>query len=311
MQPSTTSLNTGAAPTTTQGLPTNLPKAITPGTTPPKKPADSTLIQISFLYAENYQWIVQEPLAAAQLFTLLPKAVAHAIDVPVEKVQMHSLRPYDTIKALGYITTQAMTFIPSDKVEQLRLDHQIPTSGLYTNSDPLVTNLTSNINPAIDILVGSTLEGAGNPSSDGSTPDSPSGNPNDAFGNGNTGGEQTASQKGTTAAIALGAAGVAGAYGAAMFIIARRYKRRKQRHQRSSSVTSPSEMRQGGSPALMGGALLSRDFTAHGGGGANYGGVGSPHTRDSQGSGRSGMNNSGRTAFISAPVAAENSLGWN
>lgn len=311
MQPSTTSLNTGAAPTTTQGLPTYLPKAITPGTKAPKKPVDSTLIQISFLYAENYQWIVQEPLAAAQLFTLLPKAVAHAIDVPLEKVIMHSLRPYDTIEKLGYITTQAMTFIPSDKVEQLRLDHQIPTSGLYTNSDPLVSNLTSNINPAIDILPGSTLEGPGN-TPDGSSPDGPSGNPNDAFGNGNTGGEQTASQKGTTAAIALGAAGVAGAYGAAMFIIARRYKRRKQRHQRSSSVTSPSEMRQGGSPALVGGALLSRDFTANGGGGgANYGGVGSPHTRDSQGSGRSGMNNSGRTAFISAPVAAENSLGWN
>jgi hypothetical protein len=62
----------------------------------------------------------------------------------------------------------------------------------------------------------------------------------------------------------------------------------------------------------MGGALLSRDFTAthNNGNGGNYGGVGG-NMRDSQGSGRSGMNNSARTAFISAPVAAENSLGWN
>jgi hypothetical protein len=56
-----------------------------------------------------------------------------------------------------------------------------------------------------------------------------------------------------------------------------------------------------GSPALMGGALLSRDFTS-----SPYGAV----QRESHGSGRS-MGNSGRTQFISAPVAAENSLGWN
>ena len=89
-----------------------------------------------------------------------------------------------------------------------------------------------------------------------------------------------------------------------MFIIARRYKKKKQAHKRSSSVMSNSEMRQaGGSPPLMGGALLSRDFTGYGGVAGN--------TRDSQGSGRSGGQNSARTANISAPVAAENSLGWN
>ncbi|CRK36470.1 hypothetical protein BN1708_007069 [Verticillium longisporum] len=88
-----------------------------------------------------------------------------------------------------------------------------------------------------------------------------------------------------------------------MFLIARRYKRKKQAHRRASSISgTSSDMRYTGtgSPAMMGGALMSRDFS-------NYGGVAGG--RDSHGSGQTG--NSGRTAKISAPVAAENSLGWN
>jgi hypothetical protein len=96
-------------------------------------------------------------------------------------------------------------------------------------------------------------------------------------------------------------------YGAAMFIVARRYKRKRQ-HRRASSMGSSqaSEMRytDAGSPAMMGGALMSREFSS-------YGGAAAPGGRNSHGSGRSGMGGSVRTAAISAPVAAENSLGWN
>jgi len=63
---------------------------------------------------------------------------------------------------------------------------------------------------------------------------------------------------------------------------------------------SPSQMRYTGSPALMGGALIS-------------GGRGTPglqNGRESRGSGRS-AGNSARTVEISAPMMAENSLGWN
>ncbi|KAF4512761.1 hypothetical protein G6O67_000105 [Ophiocordyceps sinensis] len=108
-----------------------------------------------------------------------------------------------------------------------------------------------------------------------------------------------------TGSIVVGAVGFSVMYGAAMFIIARRYKRKKQSHGRSNSVANSqnsSEMGYtgGASPALMGGGLVSREYINYGAGG-----------RDSRGSGRSGMGNSGRTANISAPVAAENSLGWN
>ena len=313
IQPSTTRPTTGGTQTTATGVPSYLPKAITPSTKPGDQPQDSTLIQLAYKYALNYPFIVEEPVAAAQMFYLVPKALGFALGLPEDKIVMHSLRPYDTTPQLGYITTLAVAYVPNKMVEKLRTDHENPNSPLYVNPDQLVSEMTGLINPSIDILYGSTLDGDGT-TTGGQAPSNPSNNPNDAFGNGGSSSEQSSSQKGTTAAIALGAASVAGAYGAAMFIIARRYKRRKQRHQRSSSISSPSEMRQGqaGSPALMGGALLSRDFTAQGHNG--YGGVGGGvpgNTRDSQGSRRSDMNNSGRTAFISAPVAAENSLGWN
>ncbi|PFH58716.1 hypothetical protein XA68_13314 [Ophiocordyceps unilateralis] len=118
-------------------------------------------------------------------------------------------------------------------------------------------------------------------------------------------GNQTEKEKLTTMGVAFGVVGAGFMYGAAMFIIARRYKRKRQTHRRSSSVSNSqdsSEMQQAGgaSPPLMGGALPSRDYFSYGAEG-----------RDSRGSGRSGMANSGRTANISAPVAAENSLGWN
>lgn len=223
---------------------------------------------------------------------------------------MFSIRPYDTSSTLGYITSQAILYYPTSRVNQLADDVKTPNSPLYNQVQSLYQNLTDQINPAIPIWIGAGLEGNPNIGSGGDS-DSDT-NPNhDPFG-GSGGGEQTtAAQKGTTAGIAIGALSVAGAYGAAMFVIARRYKRKKQRHQRSSSISAADEMRQAGSPALMGGALLSRDFSNSPGSSPGYGAMNGGNMRDSQGSGRSGTNTSARTANISAPVAAENSLGWN
>ncbi|KAI1142410.1 hypothetical protein F5Y05DRAFT_225568 [Hypoxylon sp. FL0543] len=306
IQPSTSTISTGGQPTAT-GIPTSLPKAITPWTEPPEQPKDTTLIQISFLYGENYQHLVDQPLAASQMFNLLPQGLAYGGGFETERVVMYNIRPYDTIARLGYITSQAMVWYPTEGISKLSDDIGYPTTPLYNHPDPLVRNLTSQINPAIGIMPGSVLGGAaGSDGNNGADPTDSGPTNNDPFDTQGPGEQTTSAQQGMTAGIAVGAASVAGAYGAAMFIIARRYKRKKQRHQRSSSINSPSDMRQTGSPALMGGALLSRDFTSNPG----YGGA-TGNTRDSQGSGRSGMNSSARTANISAPVAAENSLGWN
>jgi hypothetical protein len=197
-------------------------------------------------------------------------------------------------------------------IDALQADLLTPNSLLYNNEDEIVRNLTSVINTRIDILGD---EGATATGDDGSS-DSDGGNNNDGFCNDGDS-NKSAKEKATTAGIAVGAIGLSVMYGAAMFLVARRYKRKKQQgHRRTSSIGSSqrsSEMQYtgNGSPALMGGALMSRDFSAYGGTAATNSMVGRPAGRDSHGSGRSGMGNSARTAYISAPVAAENSLGWN
>jgi hypothetical protein len=210
-------------------------------------------------------------------------------------------------------------------VSTLAVNIKLPNSPLYNNHDQLIYNLTQQINPAIPIIIGEGVDGVGGDasgSSGGSTASgsgSGGGSNSDPFGGGGGSGDssQSGAQKGTTAGIVSGAVAVAAAYGVVMFVVARRYKRKRQAHRRASSISNsnPSEMSEAGrgSPALMGGALLSRDFTSSYGavapGGASAGA--GPGGRNSHGSGQSGMGNSGRTQFISAPVAAENSLGWN
>jgi hypothetical protein len=261
----------------------------------------------------NFAFVTTNGKAAAQIFNLLPQALGYAGNFDTSKVQVRKLIPLNTLQSLGYVTTLAICSFPEDEVDSLREDIKIPTSDLYTNPSELIYNLTAQINPGIDIILGSYPDdstGAGGGGSGATS--TPTSVPNsDPFSTGSgpdssEDSDSSAGQKGAKAGIAFGAVGLAAAYGAAMFVIARRYKSKKQAHRRASSMSHPSEMRTTatpGSPPMMVGALLSRDFSSYGG---TAGG------RHSHGSGRSGGNSSSaRTAFISAPVAAENSLGWN
>lgn len=212
---------------------------------------------------------------------------------------MHSLVPLDTTQQMNYITTLALAFIPSNLVSTLSMDIHLPNAPMYKNEDSSINTLMNYINPAIPILSSQRLDAGSSNTGSGAdpVPSNPSGNNNSPLGGDTTQQTQSAGKTGATAGIAMAAIGGSVAYGAAMFLIARRYKKKKQSHRRSSSLTNAGEMRQSGSPALMGGALMS-------------GGRDSPgHERDSRGSGRTG--NSARTQQISAPMMAENSLGWN
>lgn len=323
---SSTTVAGGLAPTTATGIPTELPKAINPPSAAPQ-PEDTEIIQIGLLQGYNYKFVVDETKAAAQVFNLLPKALSFAAgtdDIKVKardeasgfksKIMARKLQPLDTVSSLGYLTTVVLVSYPRHLIESLRMDIKLPTSALYNNPDPLVYNFTKQINPAIDITLGSGIDLPSFGDGKGDAPGSPG--KNDPFGNGNKD-EKDSGKQAATAGIVTGAVAVAAAYGVAMFVIARRYKKKKQAHRRASSLTgsgrsSPSDMQETyrGSPA-MGGALLSRDFTSN----SNYGGVSSGgRERDSHGShgsGKSGMNTSSRTQYISAPVGAQNSLGWN
>ncbi|POR34537.1 Signaling mucin MSB2 [Tolypocladium paradoxum] len=292
-----------------------LPANILPDSTDNKikpTPEGTVPVQIGFLYPLNFYFVADHPDAAGQIFKFLPQALADAGGFSVDKVQPSMLVPYDARNnsAYGYLITICKLSYPQNLVDKLQMDLRVPNSAIYTNADNMVRTLTGLINPNIDIHGGINDGGTGGPAG-GAVPSSSPGSNNGPFDNGNQG-EQSSTQKATTAGIAVGAVGLSVMYGAAMFMVARRYKRKRQAHRRSSSITNsqgPSEMRYtgAGSPALMGGALMSRDLSNYGGTGVGAGAGG----RDSHGSGRSGAGNSGRTANISAPVAAENSLGWN
>lgn len=291
------------AGTTSQALPTTIPKNILPNDPPKSAPEGTVPIQIAFKYQLNYLFVSNNTVAAAQIFQLLPRALADASGISVDKLQISKLVPYNTQAKWGYIATIAKLNYPSTLVDTLQMDMRIANSLFYNNPDQTVRDLTKFVDIRFD-LNGNIVDGGASGGATGSGAggdNSNNKNNNDAFGTGNQG-EQSSKQKATTAGIAVACVGLSAMYGAAMFIVARRYKRKRQGHRRASSITNSqasSEMRYhgNGSPALMGGALMSREVSTYGGAGG----------RDSHASG----GQSARTAGISAPVATENSLGWN
>lgn len=221
---------------------------------------------------------------------------------------MQTLQPYDTTATLGYVTTLAMAFIPTSYVNDLSLDIHTPPSLLYRHPDLIINTLMNKINPSFPILAGGDIGG----SSPGTGTGSPTSTVSAIISEGAPlgGADNSSSIKGTS--VGIGVAVVAGAavYGAAMFFVAQRYKKRRQLHRRSSSIIDTSSMAQSHSEIVTGAgaALMS------GGRGASAGDYGDGYGygysgRNSRGSGHTG-GSSGRQQ-ISAPVMAENSLGWN
>jgi hypothetical protein len=250
----------------------------------------------------NWVWVAEHPTTAAQIFTFVPVALWEGMDLKQTQVKMDSLLPYDTSQTLGWVKTRVLFHFPTHLLGSLQLAINTPVSSIYTNPDDYVFKIMSYVDPSVPLFPGGTLSG-GDASGTGSvaSPTGKTDSNNDIFDPDQK--SATPAVQSTTAAIAVGAIGAAAAYGVAMFFIARRYKRKKQGHRRSSSVMSSSEMRQSGSPALLGGA---NQFMS----GGRISPGESSGDRNSRGSGRSN-GNSARTQQISAPMMAENSLGWN
>lgn len=235
----------------------------------------------------------------SQIFSYLPPGVAEGLDITFDNVVMQYLQPYNTLESIGYVTTLAMAYIPANKVDLLSVLVLNPNSALFHHSNPSVTTLMSMIDPSIPILAGSTMGNGGTPINTSKDPSTSSG----GSGKGDDGAAPGADSGGapvrpSSVGIAVGAVAGATVYGAAMFLVARRYKKKKAGHQRSSSVQSSrgSTPRPGEQSGLMGGLRGSY--------GTRFGG------RTSRNSDNSNSNRSGRT-YISPPVMAENSLGWN
>ena len=284
----------------------------------PTPPSNTTLIQVGFNYGLNYPFVVGTENSANQIFTYLPQGIAYALGLGTDKVTMNGLMPYDTTKSLNYITTLAQAYIPADLVEQLQLDLHTPVSAAYSSPDDAVRMLMSMINPTIPILPGASLnDGTSSGANSYNDPESTS---SGSGGDGAPiGGDSGSSQKvkGTSVGIGVGAVMGAAVYAAAMVYVARRYRNKRKSHRRASSIGTHGEMsqRSPGTPGTltggMGGYFMSGANGIRGSGSSRGSGARSGSGRGSRNSAGSSNNRSVREQGISAPVMAENSLGWN
>lgn len=290
----------------------------------PERPSNGSLIQIGFNYGLNYGFVAGSSTAISQIFAFLPQGLAYGLSVDPKDVKMKGLMPYDTSKELGYMTTLAQAYIPSDLVDQLQLDLHTPVSNIYGNPSPSIRTLMSMVNPSLPVQPGASLDGSS------ASEDNPAATTSASAGDGAPiGGDSGSSQpvRGTSVGIGVGACAGAALYAAAMVYVARRYKRKRSSHQRTSSVpASQPEMSQRASNLTgggMGGYFMS-GANGHNSGSANGRASaavtaassngrsnGSGGSRGSRNSGHSSNGRSVREQGISAPVMSENSLGWN
>jgi hypothetical protein len=242
------------------------------------------LIQIGFNSNLNYKFVATTPLSSSQIFLYLPLGLEYALREQAKDVSMLALRPYDNSEHTGYVATVALAYIPANEKETLAAMLHNPNSRLYEQPNDSVQALMSMIDPSIPLEVGgSSLDSGGSGKATGGDVGGDNGGGGNKSNDSQNAGAGSSSPT-TPSSVGIGVGVVAGAaaYGAGMFWLARRYRRKRQSHQRSSSnVEQMSEGPQSGS--LLGGRA-------------------SPY------SDHSGSN---RTQMISAPVMAENSLGWN
>jgi hypothetical protein len=287
------------ASSTASGIPSSLPKMIAPpgGVVSSTNP-DSFMGQVCFKWPLNYPFISAND-GGNQIFHYLPKAIAHSLNISETEVVNIGLKPLDTTAYQGFITTLALFTIPKDLQGTLAAQLRNPADSFWHHEESTVNDLTALINTACPLPAGK-VPGENSPSNQPSNSGTTSnGGPDDG---GALGGDTNSSKpiNASAAGIATGAIVGAIAYGAAMFFVARRYRNKRIAHQRSSSVPSTGSRMTYGS--IPGGAAAWMH-------GARNGRI-TPGSRGSQGS-SSTQGRSVRTQQISAPVMAENSLGWN
>jgi hypothetical protein len=266
---------------------------------PTAVPAGSFIGQLGFKQGLNYKFVAEND-GGNQIFLYLKMAIADALQLKESEVINYGLKAADTWDTLGWGQTLAVFMIPGPLNDTLRQQVSLPGTAFYNNKNETVNVLTSLVDPTSFSEYSPSKPGysnnAANPQA--SATDGP------AQG-GAMGGDMAASHpiNGTAAGVAAGAVIGALAYGAAMFFVARRYREKRLAHKRSNSIANSSRYTYGSVGGLGGNAWMS---------GARNGrlSAGMPGSRGSQGS-DSSNGRSVRTQQISAPVMAENSLGWN
>ena len=296
-----------STPSATQGhyfgpssLPSNVPQILYQNGGPGSQPPNTRMVYIAFRYPLNYLFVYNHTVSQQQIFYYIPLGIRYGLEIEASQITMQSLRAWDTYEDVGYVTTLALAWIPEGLVDNLGLLVSTPVSRFYRNPDNSTAFLLSMINNAIPITGANGTDGASTVFGN-IPPDTTSAKNAGAPIGGDIGNSEhvRASSVGIGVGVACGAA----AYGAAMFFVARRYKKRRQSHMRSPSMFSSPVMSHAGPDAGAGAALMS---------GAMGERNPSPYYDHDDRAGSRGSGRSGSSRHqISAPVMAENSLGWN
>jgi hypothetical protein len=310
-----------------------MPRYIAPSGGIPKQPKDTTLIQIGFDYSLNYPFVVDHPLAVAQIFDYLPKGISYGLKTSESNISMTTLQPYQSSKA-GYIVSVALAYIPKTLVDDLDAQIHNPRSRLYNNKDNSVAALMNLIDPSIPLTPGKgavdtvSSNGPSNGSGSSSGNGSGSGNNNgndDSGGKGNNAGSDSGSLdskpsekpkvNGKTVGIAVGSIAGAALYVGVIFIAHKQYKKRKIALEGSESDLDSNSNRFFDDGSVTGSSLSgsysgSGTYTGSGSGSGGSRGLRSiiSGTRSSNNNGVNNILPIGQ--HISEPVMSENSLGW-
>jgi hypothetical protein len=229
------------------------------------------LLQLGFDGHLPWSFVATTPLSSSQIFEYIPQALKNAM--PNAAANMFALEPYYSWQSTGYNATLAIFYFPRSKMEALNQMKLNPNSALYQVQSEAAKTIMSMIDPSIPIEFSGNYPTGDSSEGSGST-GGDGGNSDGGNETGSTDGSASSSKtKASSVGIGVGVVAGAAAYGAGMFWVARRYRKRKQLHQRSSSTAD--QMSQGSAAGSL--------FAA----------------------------GSQRSQMISAPVMAENSLGWN
>ncbi|MCJ1267293.1 hypothetical protein MMC22_007178 [Lobaria immixta] len=141
-------------------IPSEIPHIILPPGGVPPKPPNTTLFQIPYSDKLDYKFVLDHPKSQQQIFKYLPIGLAYGLQISSTNVIVQSLRPYDTTARLGYITTLAAAWIPSNLTDTLGSYIIEANSSIYHCPDTLENTLMSMVSP---LVVGMLSSGSTTP----------------------------------------------------------------------------------------------------------------------------------------------------
>ncbi len=129
---------------------TAIPRRIIPSVENINIPPNSALSQIGFGSQLNYEFLLENQLAAVQLSSFLPPAIAYGLNIDTTKVIFAWIEP-SQIPNKAYLVAIAKLYIPKDSLGDLSKLVRNNSSRLYNNPNPSFKALLSYIDLSIPV----------------------------------------------------------------------------------------------------------------------------------------------------------------